>query len=133
MNRTYQGQSNRYDPLTDSNYMSADMLFYFKNKLRKMQQAILNKETAISLSLVDNPNKEPDHVDQGTREELLYNDFMLQEHEDHALKEIEHALDRIAKGSYGYCELTGEAIGVKRLEANPAARFCINPQKPVEK
>jgi DnaK suppressor protein len=118
-----------YDPLNDSEYMSKQMLNYFKDKLERMDKEILKKEASISLSLVDDPNREPDHVDQGTNEEIHIADFSLQEHEDQLRQEVELALKRIKEGTYGYCEETGEAIGVKRLLAVPYARYCLKVQE----
>jgi DnaK suppressor protein len=122
-----------YDPLDDPNYMSLKMLQYFENILNKMLDDICNKEHSISLSLMDNPTKEADHVDQGSQEEQHYNDFMYQEHEEHMRQEVEYALRRISNYTYGYCEETKEPIGVKRLLIAPQARYCMEMQKEREK
>lgn len=118
-----------YDPLNDPGYMSEQMLDYFKNRLEKMDKEISKKEESISLSLIDDPNREPDHVDQGANEGIHIADFNLQEHEDQLRHEVGLALKRINEGTYGYCEETGEAIGVKRLLAVPYARYCLKVQK----
>lgn len=117
-----------YHPSNDPEYMSEQMLNYFKDKLQKMDKQLLEKEEVISLSLVDAPNREPDHVDQGTNEELLIQDFMFQEYEDQLRHEVESALQRINDGTYGYCEETGNPIGVKRLLVVPYARYCLEIQ-----
>ena len=122
-----------YDPLQDDIYMSPNMLLYFKDKLENMRQEILNKEHDISLSLMNNPNKEPDFVDQAVTEELVYDDFMFQEHENKILKEIDKSPALIEQGSYGYCQETGEAIGVKRLESVPTAKYSLEVQEKKEK
>ncbi|MBM3633652.1 MAG: TraR/DksA family transcriptional regulator [Alphaproteobacteria bacterium] len=117
-----------YDPFNDPEYMSEQMLCYFKDKLEKMHKQVLAKEEAISLSLTEAPNREPDPVDQGTNEGLHNRDFMFQEHEDQVRHEIELGLERINEGIYGYCEETGEPIGVKRLLAVPYTRYCFKAQ-----
>ena len=123
----------QYDLTKDEVYMSPNMLNYFKNKLENMRQDILEKEHTISLSLMDNPNKEPDFVDRAVTEELIYDDFMFQEHEHRILIEINAALALIEEGSYGYCQETGEAIGLKRLESVPTTKYSLEAQKKKEK
>ena len=123
----------QYDLTKDEVYMSPNMLNYFKNKLENMRQDILEKEHTISLSLMDNPNREPDFVDRAVTEELIYDDFMFQEHEHKILIEINAALALIEEGSYGYCQETGEAIGLKRLESVPTTKYSLEAQKKKEK
>ena len=123
----------QYDLTKDEVYMSPNMLNYFKNKLENMRQEILEKEHNISLSLMDNPNKEPDFVDRAVTEELIYDDFMFQEHEHKILIEINAALALIEEGSYGYCQETGEAIGLKRLESVPTTKYSLEVQKKKER
>jgi len=122
-----------YNPLNDSVYMSDQMLAYFKNKLLKMHQKIIKEENAISLSLVDAPNRDSDPIDRGSNEELAGDKFTFQEHEDHIRHEIEAALERINTRIYGYCEETCEPIGVKRLLAVPYARYSLSVQTHKEK
>jgi len=125
----------QYDLLKDPQYMSPDMVLYFKNQLTNLCQSLLEKEKAISLSLTHEPYREPDPVDEGVNEELHFSDFAFQEHEDHLRREIELALQRIKEGKYGYCEETGEPIGVQRLMLVPYTRYCakIQEQRELEK
>lgn len=123
----------KYDLIKDDAYMSPNMLSYFKNKLENMRQEILKKEHIISLSLMDNPNKEPDFVDRAVTEELIYDDFMFQEHEHKILIEINASLALIEQGRYGYCQETGEAIGLKRLESVPTTKYSLEVQKKKER
>jgi DnaK suppressor protein len=117
-----------YDPVDDPAYMSKEMLNYFKDNLMRMDQELLRKEGSISLSLIDAPNREPDNVDQGANEELRSENFAFLEHKDQLRHEVESALQRIDEGTYGYCEETGEPIGVKRLLIVPYARYCLQVQ-----
>jgi len=121
-----------YDPMKDDTYMSPDMLRYFKDKLEKLRQEILDKENNISLSLINNPNKESDFVDQAVTEELTYDNFMFQEHENKLRKEIEDSLALIEEGRYGYCKKTGKPIGAKRLETVPATKYSLEGQEEKE-
>jgi len=65
----------QYDPLKDSQYMSPDMVLYFKNQLIRLRRSLLEKEETISLSLTHEPYREPDSVDEGAYEELHFSDF----------------------------------------------------------
>lgn len=124
--------SSKYDPSDDPVYMSSMMLDYYRQLLMDIYRHLVEKERTISLSIQEDPNREADHVDEGVKEELRYQDFMLQEQEDHLRKEIEVALKRIDTGDYGYCEETGEAIGVERLKACPWARYTLEIQSQKE-
>lgn len=118
-----------YDLLNDPEYMSVQMLLYFKDKLMQMHNEMLEREKMISLSLLDAPSQEPDLVDRGANEELHIEPFSYLEHEDQLRHEVESALQRMNEGTYGYCEETGEPIGVKRLLAVPYARYSLKVQK----
>lgn len=110
-------------------YMSEDMLNYFKSKLQMMREQILQKEESISTSLMDEPFRLPDLVEQSANNELHHEDFLFQDHEDSIRQEIESALQRIDDGTFGYCEETGEPIGIKRLLAVPYARYNVKVQE----
>lgn len=117
-----------YDPFDDCNYMSEQMLGYFKDKLQELRKQVIEKEEAISLSLVETSVRVPDRADQGANEELLNQNYMFQEHENRLQQEIELALQRIDEEVYGYCEETGDPIGLRRLLAVPYARYCLKVQ-----
>jgi DnaK suppressor protein len=118
-----------YDLPDGSDYLSEEMLNYFKDKLKELYEQVIKKEEAISMSLTEVPIRVPDRVDQGANEELLNQNYMFQEHENHLQQEIEDALQRIDEGVYGYCEETSEPIGLKRLLALPYARYCLKVQE----
>ncbi|MGV8948872.1 MAG: TraR/DksA family transcriptional regulator [Candidatus Paracaedibacter sp.] len=118
-----------YDLPDGSDYLSEEMLDYFKDKLKELYEQVIKKEEAISMSLTEVPIRVPDRVDQGANEELLNQNYMFQEHENHLQQEIEDALQRIDEGVYGYCEETSEPIGLKRLLALPYARYCLKVQE----
>ncbi|MBN8827650.1 MAG: TraR/DksA family transcriptional regulator [Sphingobacteriia bacterium] len=124
---------NDYDPLKDKIYMSPDMLKFFKDKLTNLLIEIINKENSISSNVRETPYKQPDFVDTGTDEELQYNDFMYQEHEENLRFQIEEALKSIENGTYGFCEESGNPIGIERLLIIPYARFTTEAQEKREK
>lgn len=114
--------------IEESDYISEQMLNSFKETLQKMHQQVLQKEEAISLSLINEPIRVADSIDQSTNEKQHYEDFMVQEHEDQLRHEIELALKKIENGTYGYCEETEDPIGLNRLLALPYARYCVAVQ-----
>jgi DnaK suppressor protein len=122
-----------YDPLKDTDYLSPDMCNYFKHKLEELREQILKKEDSISLNLVHTTTREADLLDQGATEDLHYGELSIQEHEERLRQEIENALQRLKDGTYGYCEITGNPIGVKRLILIPTARYSIKAQEKIEK
>ena len=116
-------------PSEDEPYMNPRQLDYFRRKLLSWREQLL-KESGESLQrLKEGSVREIDFLDQGTLEtnsnlELRTRDRCLE-----FIDEIDEALDRIQDGSYGYCEDTGEEIGLKRLEARPTARLCLEAQQ----
>ncbi|KPK30744.1 MAG: molecular chaperone DnaK [Nitrospira bacterium SG8_3] len=109
--------------------MNPRHLEYFRRKLLSWREQLL-KESGESLQrLKEGSIREIDVLDQGTLEtssnlELSARDRCLE-----LINEIDEALERIQDGSYGYCEDTGEEIGLKRLEARPSARLCLEAQE----
>jgi DnaK suppressor protein len=128
----YDPTKENYDPLQDPIYMSPEMIEYFKEKLLAMREDLRQKEHNTSLSLMAASVREPDLIDQGVTEELRYHQFALQEHEHQLLIQIDQALNRLCNGDYGYCEETGEPIGIKRLQATPLTRYCLEIQQDKE-
>lgn len=70
-----------YDPLLDKDYMSPNMVQFFKNKLKEIHKAIIIKENITSHSIIEHPNNDLELLDQVAFEERTFYEFMLQEHE----------------------------------------------------
>jgi DnaK suppressor protein len=121
-----------YNPLADPVYMSPAMLAYFEEKLMALLAKLKKQSSDTLLHALPNITRESDYIDQGTNEELRQHQSIFQEHEDRLRHQIEAALKRIGDGSYGYCEETGEPIGVRRLEAVPQTRYCVKVQQEKE-
>ena len=116
----------------DSNYMDHKQLEYFREKLIKWREA-LKKECEEQTSEVLQPQADADLTDMATRE---YNTELIlktRKRNEALIIEIDKALKRISDGLYGYCEETGEKIGIARLEANPITLYCIEEQERREK
>ncbi len=119
-----------YRPSEDEPYMNSMMLEYFRRKLLGWQAELLHEsnETLVSLQ-VDGGMQEPDLADRASAETDRALEFRTRDRERKLLSKIEAALQRIDDGSYGYCEETGDPIGVKRLEARPIATLSLESQE----
>ncbi len=110
--------------------MSPIMLEYFRMRLLKWQSDLVQEsnETLASLQ-VDGGMQEPDLADRASVETDRALELRTRDRERKLLSKISAALLRIEDGSYGYCEETGDAIGVKRLEARPIATLSLEAQE----
>ena len=123
-----------YKPTQKEKFMSAKMKEYFRLKLKNWKNELLKEssQTLENLQKEENTAK-PDITDRASEE--IERSFMLRtrDRERKLINKIEAALRRIEDGSYGYCEETGEQIGVKRLEARPIATLSLEAQEIHEK
>ena len=110
-----------------SQYMNPEQLAFFRERLLEMQRELLENADVTSERLREH-ELEPDPTDQATIEEEYALELRTRDRERKLLKKIEQALRRIDDGSYGYCEETGEAIGIPRLLARPTATLTIEAQ-----
>ena len=110
-----------------SAYMSPEQLAFFRERLISTQRELLEKANVTS----EHPREhelEADPTDQATIEEEYALELRARDRERKLLKKIDEALRRIEEGSYGYCEETGEPIGIARLIARPTATLSIEAQ-----
>jgi RNA polymerase-binding transcription factor len=108
-------------------YMNAEQLAFFRERLLGMQKELLDKADVTSEHLREH-ELESDPTDQATIEEEYALELRARDRERKLLKKIDEALRRIDEGSYGYCEETGEMIGIPRLLARPTATLSIEAQ-----
>ena len=108
-------------------YMHTEQLEFFRNRLLAMQRELLEKADVTSEHLREH-EVEPDPTDQATIEEEYALELRARDRERKLLKKIDEALRRIEDGSYGWCEETGEPIGIPRLLARPTATLTIEAQ-----
>jgi DnaK suppressor protein len=113
--------------------MEKDRLEYFRKKLLKQRQAILDKSKKLkedSYTLgTDGIQDMADAASNAYNADIL---MSLSDNDRNMVKEIDSALDKIANESYGICEECEEPINEKRLEANPVARYCITCKRMIE-
>ncbi len=113
-------------------YMNEVQLAFFKEMLLKMQAEILSNAGETTEHLREN-EVVPDPADRATMEEEHALELRTRDRERKLLKKVAQALERVASGEYGWCEETGEPIGVGRLLARPTATLSLEAQQRREK
>ena len=111
-----------------SEYMSVAQRHFFRQRLLKLQQQMRENADATTVHLRE-LSVAPDPADRATQEEEHALELRTRDRERKLLKKIESALLHLEDGSYGYCEETGDAIGVPRLLARPTATLTIEAQE----
>jgi DnaK suppressor protein len=115
--------------MPDSEYMSDLQLAYFRRKLAQLRADMLANAGETTEHLREDTVVVPDPADRATIEEEHALELRTRDRERKLLKKIEQAINRIDSGEYGYCEETGEAIGVGRLMARPTASLSLEAQQ----
>jgi DnaK suppressor protein len=118
-----------YHPSEDEEYMNSNQLAYFRELLNGWRLELEHSARMAIASLQDTTSPLPDPVDQATANAGLTLDHHARQRQLQLIREIDYALMRIEDGEYGYCEITGEAIGIRRLLARPAATMCVEVQE----
>jgi DnaK suppressor protein len=122
-----------YKPSDDEPYMNPKQLAYFRRKLLDWRQQILEDTTNIRESMHTTSVQQPDEVDRASVESERYTELRTAEREQRLLGKIDAALRRIDNDEYGYCEVSGEPIGVRRLDARPVATTTIEVKEAQER
>lgn len=111
-------------------YMNPAQLDYFRRKLLSWRASILHDARQTIDTLRDDSNFQVgDEGDRALRETSQTLELRTRDRQRKLLRKIEQALQRIDTGEYGYCEETGEPIGLARLEARPVATLCVTAQE----
>jgi DnaK suppressor protein len=119
-----------YRPSDDEAYMNPLMRHYFRQKLLAWRLELLRESTETLHSLhEDGGLQEPDIADRATLETDRALELRTRDRERKLIAKIDEALIRIDHDDYGYCEETGEPIGVRRLEARPIATLSLEAQE----
>ncbi len=111
--------------MSDDEYMNDAQLEFFRQRLVQMRQEVLQREMDVKERLHER-EVFADPADRATAEEEHWLDLRLRERESLLLKKIDDALRRIEAREYGYCEKTGDPIGIPRLLARPTATVCVD-------
>lgn len=102
---------------------------YFRRKLLEWKEDILRETRETINNLQEDTSHHPDLTDRASSETERSLELRARDRQRKLINKINAALKRIEDGSYGYCEETGEPIGLKRLEARPIATLSIEAQE----
>lgn len=111
--------------MPESGYMAASQVEFFRQRLLQMRTEVINREVGVKERLHQRESF-ADPADRATAEEEHWLDLRLRERESLLLRKIDESLQRIRDREYGYCEVTGEPIGIPRLLARPTATVCVD-------
>lgn len=109
-------------------YMNEVQLAFFRTMLTNLREELMNNAGETSEHLRQTPSV-PDPADRATIEEEHALELRTRDRERKLMKKIEQSLARIETGDYGFCDETGEPIGLKRLLARPTANLSIEAQQ----
>jgi DnaK suppressor protein len=115
--------------MPDSEYMNEKQTAFFRLKLSRLKQDMLNNAGETTEHLREDTVVVPDPADRATIEEEHALELRTRDRERKLLKKIEQSIVRIDAGDYGYCDETGEPIGVGRLLARPTATLSLEAQQ----
>ena len=118
--------------MPESDYMNAAQLEFFKHRLRQLEQDILANAGATTENLRETQFV-PDPADRATIEEEHALELRTRDRERKLLKTVQQSIALIDSGEYGWCEETGEPIGLPRLLARPTANLSLEAQERREK
>ena len=118
-----------YRPSEDEPFMNERQLQYFRNKLLIWKDEILRESRETIGSLQTETENHPDLVDRASSEADRALELRTRDRQRKLISKIDEAIRRIEDGSYGYCEETGEPIGLARLEARPTATLSLEAQE----
>ena len=118
-----------YQPSRGEEYMSDEQLEHFREILNAWKRELMYEVDRTVHHMQDEAANFPDPNDRATQESEFGLELRTRDRERKLLRKIDSALARIDDGSYGYCDETGEEIGLKRLEARPVATLCLEAQE----
>ncbi len=118
-----------YRPSDDEPFMDDRQKDYFRRKLLDWKQDILRESQGTLNTLQEDDNHLPDVSDRASSETEKALELRTRDRQRKLISKIDSALRRIETGGYGYCEETGEAIGIGRLDARPIATLSLEAQE----
>ena len=117
-----------YRPSEDEPFMSERQHTYFRQRLLDWKEEIL-QSSRTTLENLQESEQHPDITDRASSETDRALELRARDRQRKLIAKIEAALERIEDGTYGYCEETGEPIGLKRLDARPIATLSLEAQE----
>lgn len=122
-----------YKPSEDEEYMSDMQLEYFRQKLLAWRKELTDESESTISHLQDENWQEPDINDRASLETDAALELRTRDRYRKLINKIDKMMNLVADGTYGYCEKTGEEIGLPRLEARPIATMTIEAQEKHER
>ena len=118
-----------YRPSDDEEFMNPIQSEYFRQKLLRWRSDLVKEANGTLASLSEGGILEPDITDRASVETDRALELRTRDRARKLIGKIDQALARIEAGTYGYCEETGEPIGLKRLDARPIATLSVEAQE----
>ncbi len=118
-----------YRPAEDEPFMNERQLEYFRRKLLNWKNELLAGSRDTIEGLQDNTRNIPDVADRASEETDRALELRTRDRQRKLVAKIDSALRRIDEGEYGYCDVTGEPISLKRLDARPIATMSLEAQE----
>lgn len=118
-----------YTPSEDEPFMNAKQREYFRRRLLRWREELLQESSQTLQNLQEASLQSPDIADRASAETDRAVELRTRDRGRKLVQKIDEALDRLDEGTYGYCEETGEPIGLRRLEARPIATMSLEAQE----
>ena len=118
-----------YRPAEDEPFMNDRQQEYFRRKLHEWNHELLAESRDTIEGLQDNTRNIPDVADRASEETDRALELRTRDRQRKLVAKIDSAIRRIDEGEYGYCEVTGEPISLKRLDARPIATMSLEAQE----
>ena len=118
-----------YRPSANEEYMNEMQLEYFRQKLMSWKKSLIGQSKDTLDDLKQGGLNQPDQIDRASLESDKALELRTRDRARKLISKIDDALKRIEDGSYGYCEETGDPIGIERLEARPVTTLSIEAQE----
>ena len=119
----------QYKPKANEPFMNSKQKQYFKQKLLVWKEVLLKGSNETITNLKEDKEVSGDFADIASAESTKSIELRTRDRERKLINKINEALKRIENNTYGYCEITGKPIGLKRLEARPIATLSIEAQE----
>ena len=118
-----------YTPSAKEEYMGSKQLEYFRQKLINWRDELVEESRETISNLQTEVRDVGDEAERATRETENSLELRTRDRYRKLIRKIDKALNSLDEGEYGYCEETGEEIGLDRLEARPIATLCLDAQE----
>ena len=118
-----------YRPTEDEPFMNPRQREYFRRKLENWREEILRESRETLENLQEESQNHPDMADRASSESDRALELRTRDRQRKLISKIDAALKRIDDNTYGYCEETGDPIGIARLDARPIATFSLEAQE----